>query len=167
APDLQRFFARLSVFRGGWTLEAAEAVCEEPLTLDCLAQLQECSLVLAEAGSPETRYRMLETVREYAETRLTGEQQAELSRRHLRYFAHQAEQAEAEWADEGRAGTARSEQLTRERDNLRAALAWGLGEEGETEIGVRLAAAMWAFWPSHGHLQEGRQWLDHALRRAG
>jgi predicted ATPase/DNA-binding SARP family transcriptional activator len=166
APDLQRFFARLSVFRGGWSLEATEAVCEEPLALDCLAQLQECSLVLAEAGSPETRYRMLETVREYAETMLTCEQQAELSRRHARYFAHQAEQAEAEWADGGGAGADWSARLARERDNLREALAWGLGDGGETEIGVRLAAAMSVFWPSHGHLREGRQWLDHALRRA-
>ena len=66
-PELQRFFARLSVFRGGWTAEAAEAVCEEPLALDYLAQLRECSLVLAEeTRGGRMRFRMLESLREYA-----------------------------------------------------------------------------------------------------
>jgi predicted ATPase/DNA-binding SARP family transcriptional activator len=166
APDLQRFFARLSVFRGGWTLEAAEAVCDDPLALDHLSQLRECSLVLAEAGACETRYRMLETVREYAESMLSREEQAELSRRHAGYFASRAEHAEAEWATEHNAGASGLEPLTREQDNLRAALAWGLGDAGEPEIGVRLAAALWPFWTSQGHLREGRQWLDQALRHA-
>src|SRR5262249_53248175 len=67
SPELQRFFARLSVFRGGWTLEPAEAVCNEPLALDALAQLRECSLVLAEEDGEETRFRMLETLREFGQ----------------------------------------------------------------------------------------------------
>src|SRR4028118_1921956 len=70
SPDLQRFFARLSVFRGGWSVEAAEAVCEEPLALDYLEHLRECSLVLAEGAegtaSGTIRFRMLETLREFA-----------------------------------------------------------------------------------------------------
>jgi predicted ATPase len=166
APDLQRFFAHLSVFRGGWTLEAAETVCDEPLALDQLAQLQECSLVLAETGASETRYRMLETVREYASSMLTGEQQAELSRRHAGYFAEQAAQSEAEWAKGNRTGGAGWERLTGERENVRAALSWSLVQGEDPENGVRLAASTWAFWPSLGYLQEGRRWLDRALRHA-
>src|SRR5262249_39660298 len=65
APEMQRLFAGLSVFRGGWTVEAAETVCEEPLALDYLAQLQECSLVSATENGEEMRFRMLETLREF------------------------------------------------------------------------------------------------------
>src|SRR5262249_15124560 len=63
-PELQRFFGRLSVFRGGWTVEAAEAICEEPLALDYLEQLRECSLVLSGETDLNMRFRMLETLRE-------------------------------------------------------------------------------------------------------
>ena len=72
SPELQRFFTRLSVFRGGWTAEAAEAVCEEPLALDHLAQLRECSLVLTDDSGLDMRFRMLETLREYAAERLSS-----------------------------------------------------------------------------------------------
>src|SRR5207244_4666715 len=95
-PELQRFFARLSVFRGGWTLEAAAAVCEEALALDYLAQLQECSLVLAEEGSQGVRFRMLETLREYAAEQLTPEEQDRLQRRHAEQYFAQTARLEAE-----------------------------------------------------------------------
>src|SRR5205085_6559276 len=61
SPELQRFFADLGVLRGSWTANAAEAVCEEPLTLDCLAQLRESSLLVTEEGEFEMRFRLLET----------------------------------------------------------------------------------------------------------
>jgi predicted ATPase len=65
SSELQQFFAWLSVFRGGWTLQAAAAVCEESAALDYLSQLQACSLIVAEEISGESRFRMLETLREY------------------------------------------------------------------------------------------------------
>src|SRR5262249_47748769 len=76
----QRFFARLSVFRGGWTAGAAEAVCEEPLAVDYLAQLRDASLILAEERGEEMRFRMLETVREYAMEQLSEEERADVER---------------------------------------------------------------------------------------
>src|SRR5205823_11437639 len=71
APELQRFFSRLSVFRGGWSVPASEQVCEEPLALDYLEQLRECSLVHhAETDPDSLRFGMLETLREYGHERL-------------------------------------------------------------------------------------------------
>src|SRR5207253_1377095 len=104
-PELQRFFVRLSVFRGGWSLEAAEAVCGEGAdgwgagvrdpatvptpnpqcptpTLDYLEQLRHGSLVLAEEGGDEMRFRLLETLREYGEEQLSPEERAVLARQH-------------------------------------------------------------------------------------
>ena len=77
SPELQRFFVRLSVFRGGWTLAAAEAVGQMPRALECLEQLQECSLVtpapvVEAAGNQQPRFRMLETTREYSADRAEG-----------------------------------------------------------------------------------------------
>ncbi len=66
-PDVARFFAGLSVFRGGWTSEAAEAICQEPRALDFLALLRENSLIFAEESAAGMRFRMLETLREYAQ----------------------------------------------------------------------------------------------------
>src|SRR5262249_18254191 len=75
SPELEQSFARLSVFRGGWTADAAEAVCEEPLALNYLAQLLECSLVLAEETEDEgMRFRMLETLREFGGEQLTRQE---------------------------------------------------------------------------------------------
>src|SRR5262249_19338360 len=134
SPELQRFFARLSVFRAGWTLEAAEAVCEAPLAFEHLDQLRECSLVLVEERStggcavshetgrtdptdltqcptlstpspaPEYRFRMLETVREYAAERLSSEERAEQAQRHLAYYVTLAEAAEPELTGPDQAG---------------------------------------------------------------
>src|SRR5205823_9285839 len=94
SPDMQRFFAQLYVFRGGWTLEAAEAVCEEPLALDMLAQLRECSLVSTQEGESGIRFRMLESLREYAEVQLSVEERASLRGRHADFFVAEAEEAE-------------------------------------------------------------------------
>ncbi|HLV81487.1 MAG TPA: BTAD domain-containing putative transcriptional regulator, partial [Chthonomonadaceae bacterium] len=90
---LQSLFSRLSVFRGGWTLEAAQEVCEEPEALDPLEQLREASLVVAEveADSTEIRFRMLETIREFAAEKLKPEWAADLRERHRDYFLALAE----------------------------------------------------------------------------
>src|SRR3954469_1027568 len=65
SPELQQFFARLSIFRGGWTAEAAQSVCDEPQALDYLEELQQCSLVMTEVADEQMRYHLLDSLREY------------------------------------------------------------------------------------------------------
>jgi predicted ATPase/DNA-binding CsgD family transcriptional regulator len=160
-------FRRLSVFAGGWTLEAVEAVAvgggvEEGEVLDLLSGLVEKSLVVAR-GSDEgrVRYRLLEPVRQYVQEKLEedGEGQ-EVRRRHATFFLAVAEEAEDRlWGPEDREWL---ERLERDHDNLRAALSWAL-ESAEAELGLRLAGALWMFWHAHGHHGEGRKWLEAAL----
>lgn len=164
-------FACLSVFAGGWMLEAAQAVVPDQDVLDLLARLVDKSLVLAEERGDRVRYRMLEPVRQYARERLeqTGDADA-VRRRHTRQFLTMAEQAERELT-----GPRQAEWLARleeEQDNLRAALSWALGPQHPDagpggSPGARLAAALWPFWRAHGHLAEGRRWLEKALGPAG
>jgi predicted ATPase/DNA-binding XRE family transcriptional regulator len=168
--DERTLFRRLGVFTGGWTLEATEAVCApqgEPDLLDILSRLVDSSLVRQdEAALGASRFRMLETVREYAVEQLEESGEAEeLCRRHAQYYLELAERPgmELPWRE-------RSLWLARiesEHDNLRAALAWLL-ELGEAEEALRLAGACGWFWESRGYLSEGRGWLERALeRRAG
>jgi len=171
SKEEKKFFGRLSVFAGGWTLEASEAVgsgedIEEGEVLDLLSGLVEKSLVVA-SGSDEggMRYRLLEPVRQYAREKLeeSGETQA-AKRTHAGYFLALAEEAEpklfgprdVEWL----------ERLEEEHDNMRAALSWAL-EEAQAELGLRLAGALQPFWEAHGHYSEGRRWLEEALIREG
>lgn len=164
---LQRFFAQLSAFRGGWTLEAAETICAEPLAIDFLAQLRECSLVTAREGGDdplEMRFQLLETLREYAEEKLTPEEKAQIRQRHADFFL-----ALAEEADKGLAGPQQREYLARldaDHENLRAAFAW-LVETGQAERALRLGGALGTFWGIRGHVSEGRERLESALGLAG
>jgi predicted ATPase/class 3 adenylate cyclase len=162
---------RLSVFAGGWSLEAAQAVGGEGLgeagnvleTLETLAHLAEKSLIEVEESleAAEGRYRLLETIRQYARDKLVASGEAERVRdRHLEYFVQFAEQAEPHLRG--------AEQLTwlgrveREHDNLRTALAWAL-EGGKRENALRLAGALYYFWELRGYWSEGQKWLDDAL----
>jgi non-specific serine/threonine protein kinase len=172
----QRLFQRLSVFAGGWTLEAAEAICageeiEQADVLDLLVQLVDKSLGIAEDRDGVLRYRLLEPVRQYALERFdaSGEGQA-VRRRHAEYFTALAEAAEPELV-----GPAQAEwlyRLEREHDNLRAALAWsqdvmgGPLAEQAYGLGLRLATALGMLWHIRGHWREGRQWLEAALTTA-
>jgi predicted ATPase/DNA-binding SARP family transcriptional activator len=168
SSPLRRLFARLSVFRSGWTLEAAEAICGEasaasstPSVLDALRQLRERSLVVVEEAGAEMRYRLLETLREYGAEQLDAEEQAELGRRHAVYYLGLAWQAEAE-----RTGAAQREwmeRLERERDNLRAAFAWSQGAGGEVTLGLQLGQALLWFWVTRGYLTEGQEHLVRLL----
>jgi predicted ATPase len=165
SAELQRFFARLSVFQGGWTLEAAQAVCDEPLGLDYLEQLRECSLVLAEDVSGETRFRMRETLREYGRERLAAGGEGErIRRRHAEFFLALTEEAEPELKGPDQA--AWLDRLEREHDNLSAALTW-LVESGGAEQALRLGGALWWFWMVRGYLAEGRERLAAVLAMAG
>lgn len=158
---------RLSVFAGGWTLEAAEAVCAgEPLeaweVLDVLTSLTDKSLVTAEAAAAITRYRLLETVREYAGDRLREAGEADSwRRRHLEYCTALGREAEPHLG--GAAQKTWLERLDREHDNLRAALEWAL--RCDPEAGLPLAGVIWRFWDMRGYLDEGRRLLTGLLER--
>ncbi len=163
-PELQRFFARLSVFRGGWTLEAAETVCEEPLALEYLQQLRERSLLGVEEAQAAMRYRLLETLREFAEEQVDAAERTALSQRHLDWCLALAERAQdmlrgseqALWMD----------RLETEHDNLRAALTWCKTSECEADKGLWLAGALSRFWRVRGHFSEGRSHLADVLARS-
>jgi non-specific serine/threonine protein kinase len=159
-------FRRLSVFAGGWTLELAEQVCveegvEDGDVLDLLTSLVDKSLASAEERNAQTRYRMLETVREYASDRLRELGEEVLwQRRHLACFLALAEEAEPQLT--GPEQRAWLNRLETEHDNLRSALAWS-SSAGDATDGLRLAGALWRFWEVHGYLGEGRTWLSGLL----
>jgi predicted ATPase/DNA-binding CsgD family transcriptional regulator len=163
-------FRRLSVFAGGFTLETAEAVCagediEAHEVLDLLSHLVEKSLVLVaeQQGGEGARYRLLETVRRYGWEKLSESSGAERVReRHARYYLYLAEEAVQELREQ----EAWLQRLERDHDNLRTALSWALGGR-ETELGLRLAAALWPFWYTHGYLSEGRGSLEAAISGSG
>lgn len=177
-PAEQLLFSRLSVFVGGWTLEAAESVCSDEPTaqgvpggndihsediLDLLEQLINKSLVATEesnvypTGGP-LRYHMLETMREYASEKLA--EADERRGQHAAYFLNLAETVvpflekpePASWVDK----------LEREHNNLRAALRWAR-EKRKVELGLCLASALCQFWFMRGYLNEGLAHISEFL----
>jgi non-specific serine/threonine protein kinase len=158
---------RLSVFAGGWTLDAAEAVCsgngiDASAILDLLTQLVDKSLVVVETKGKEARYGQLETVRLYAQDRLlTSGEAGEVRTRHRTWYLGLAERADA--AMHGPEQTMWLNRLEVEHDNLRAALGWSTTEQDDAQTGLRLAAALAEFWDAHTHWSEGRKWLETAL----
>lgn len=169
---------RLSVFAGGWTLDAAEAVSAEndeksphiqfsasvlhrSEILDLLTSLVNKSLVLAEReDGQETRYHMLETIRQYANEKLWAAGEGEMAQqRHMAFYVGLAERAEpnlrsfdtVSWLD----------RLETEHDNIRSAL--GYAQENDTESLLRLASSLLWFWHIRGHKNEGIEWIERAL----
>jgi predicted ATPase/DNA-binding SARP family transcriptional activator/Tfp pilus assembly protein PilF len=162
--DEQTLLARLAVFSGGSTLEAAETVCGADL--GALTSLVHKSLLRREASDDGTsRFRMLETVREYALERLQERgEAAQLHRRHAEHFRDVAERAAAEL----RAGRPSAEvyaRLESDLDNIRAALRWA--NSAEPEFMLQIAGLLKLFWRVRGHLDEGRRWLESALAHGG
>lgn len=178
SPAEQILFRRLSVFIGGWTLEAAESICAETsglvrseTILDLLAQLINKSLVIAEemhdqpghAAGRSLRYRMLETIRQYGNERLVDSGESDTLRdRHLGYFL--------DWAEAAAPHLIRPEQLDwlatldTDYENLRLALKWALRKESP-EAALRLCAALGMFWRIRCYWMEGSKWLKSALTR--
>ena len=161
-------FARLSVFTGGWTLEAAGDVCSgAPITKDdvvyVLISLIEQSLVVADEDGD--RYRMLETVREYCREKLDVAHERPLaSRRHAGHFRDRFVHAFEEWL-QGSDLHWNAAYLA-ERDNVRAALDWAFSPQGDAEIGISLTAycgPAWLLWSLHS---EGLARVELALRRS-
>ena len=175
----QALFRRLSAFAGGWTLDAAEAVCsgegmERESVLASLVRLVDKSLVVAEAPSKaaaDLRYRMLVPVRQYAREKLEDSGEAErFRRRHAEYYLAFAEETDAghtevidvrEWRS-----AAWLERVEGEHGNFGAALNWSLDEDVEpdqrrAELGLRMAVVLFPFW--HVHMTEGRLYLEQAV----
>jgi predicted ATPase/DNA-binding XRE family transcriptional regulator len=171
--DAEReFFDRLSVFAGGWTLEAVEEVAtggsvDRSASLDVLRSLVEKSLVLVEPQSGGSmRYRLLETLRQYGRARLEAKGTADTIRlRHASYFVAFAEQAQVHMYAGPEHG-AWLDRLWDDQDNLRAALRWCI-DNAQVELGLRLAGAVWRFWILRGSLTEGRDWLAWLLGLIG
>ena len=153
SPEDRQALGELSVFAGNFGLEQAAAVCsggDEMAALEKIDRLASKSLVTAEPSEDRTRYRMLETVRQYAAARLAEAGGTEAARqRHALAFLRLAER-ERDLAV-----------LSREHDNFRAALEWSLSAGDQT--GPRLALELGSFWLVRGLLQEGRDWLKRAL----
>jgi predicted ATPase len=158
SPDEQALFARLAVFRGSFSLDAAEHVCDADV--EVLSSLVDKSLLRRRDG----RFVMLETIREFATERLDGSSQAdELRRRHAEFFLALAEETNPSRGETAEAGSAaRLDRLEAEHDNLRAALDW-FGETREAEREQRLAGALVRFWQVRGHYAEARRRLAHAI----
>jgi predicted ATPase/DNA-binding XRE family transcriptional regulator len=175
APAEQALFRRLSVFSGGFTLEAVEAVIERmrqevheassPVAsvLDGVASLADKSLLQRlDADGSEPRFGMLVTIQEYAQERLVAAGEGDATRQaHAAHFLALAEQA---WpAFRQRAGQDPwLDRLEAERGNLRAALEW-LDDNGDAASLLRLAGALFWFWYIRGPLSEGRSWLERAM----
>ncbi len=163
--------ARLSVFRGGWALEAAEAVCAgEGIAgadvLEILTSLVDKSLVVVDARGADARYRLLETTWEYARECLSRAPEcAAAQARHRDWCLRLALAADAHLRGPGQ--TSWLSRLAVERDNLRAALTWSRTEPGGAAVELRLATALRWFWIVRGHWSEGRMWLEGAVSRAG
>ena len=173
---------RLSIFAGGWTLEAAEIVCSDPVSantgdssilkndvLDLLTQLVNKSLIIVDADSvpfgvdhSQARYRLLETVRQYAREKLmeTGAASA-VRNRYLDYFMQLAERAESEF--NGPDQVLWMSRMDAELDNLRAALEWSLDQN--VEAGMRLVSALEWFWVTYAHFGDGIEKLTQLLAR--
>ena len=160
-PDVRRLFARLGVFAGGWTLPAAETVCAPGLgidVLDGLTELVDHSLIRRGSRDP-VRFRMLETIREFAAEGLSASgEEEDVRRRHAREVAEMAEAAEPHLLRD----PAQLDRVEAEHDNIRAALRWSI-DTGEAEVGLRIAGSLWRFWQLRNHLAEGRQWTESLL----
>lgn len=167
--DEQAIFQRLSIFTGGWTLDAALALCagpgQEADVMAGLAGLRSKSLV-SEAASKKTspdgpRLAMLETIREYGQTTIAAAGKQETVReRYVAYYRAYAQTAAQKMIGPGH--VAWRERLEREHDNLRAAVRWAI-DGTDLAAAQELAEALWRYWSLRGHLTEGRQWLQQVM----
>lgn len=164
-------FRRLSVFVGGWSLEAAEAVCagdglEADLVLDLLSQLVNKSLISMTEEEGECRYHRLETIRQYTREKLFAtDEAARIRDKHLDYFIQLGEQGFEELL--GPFDLVWINKLELDNDNFRAALNWSLeSPDLDPQKALQLSGALQDFWDTRGYTSEGYQWLTEALKKA-
>ncbi|MFE4502583.1 protein kinase [Rhodococcus sp. NPDC056743] len=173
-PLEQKLWARLSVFKGGFELDAVEGICADESTpadlLDVLVSLIDKSILIREEPTAVVRYRFLETLREYgAEKLVESGETPELGRRHREWFEQLALRAAGEWI--GPAQLDWIARLGREQPNLHEAMELCIAESGSdndagtagTEDGLRIAGAIFPFWFSRGLFSEARHWFDRIL----
>src|SRR5512140_1589748 len=164
SEDERALLRRLSVFAGGWTFEAAEAICSELNVLDLLSQLVNKSLVTVDEDSEEQpRYRLLETVRQYARDKLLEAGETGATRQaHFNYFYELSRSSEPRLKSVGSGAWVL--RLDAEHDNLRSAMQWGV----ENRPGDVLQMSVWLpyFWNRRGYEEEGRNIIREALSRA-
>jgi predicted ATPase/class 3 adenylate cyclase/DNA-binding CsgD family transcriptional regulator len=175
SPEEQSLFRRLAMFTGGFTLEAAEASATASIgnqrwsiapneVVDGIESLISKSLIRSTDAPGEPRFTMLETIREYGLERLRDEAElASMRRWHAQHFLKLAESAEPLLRDREQLGWL--DRLQADHDNLRAALAYFSTDNRDTDELLRVAGTLAWFWPQRGHIGEGRQWLELALRR--
>jgi predicted ATPase len=168
-PHEQGLLRRLAVFVGGFSLVAAESVCwsaDQPgEAIEALDALVDASLVFRDPAADEPRYRMLETIREFAAEQLAAAgEPARTQRHHAAFFLAMAEHAAVRM--HGPEEDTWLRRLDRDHDNFRAVLRWMLAE-GQARAALRLAVALWWFWYVRGHVREGRGWLEDVNRAAG
>lgn len=166
----REFFAALSVFRGSWTLEEAEAILEEPKAPEYLLTLRDHSLIVSipgEAGGAD-RFRMLETLREFAAELWKSEQAPErcqaLEERHARFFTWFVEEGVPQLVGPNQVEWLR--RLEADHDNIRATLDYRV-TSGDPAEALRIAGMLSGFWSSRGHLSEGRQRFATLLEKSG
>ncbi len=171
-PDEQTVFARLAAFSGGFSLEAAEAVCSgdsvsQDDMLDVLGRLVDRSLLATDQDNVEARFRMLETIRDYAQDRLAEAGDGVTTyARHLEWFSALVDRARPGFF-EGPVQHDWVRRLAADHDNIRAALRWAEDDPDGAAAELNLASGLWRFWEIQGFLEEGSAWLDRALRRVG
>ncbi|RSM63874.1 LuxR family transcriptional regulator [Kibdelosporangium aridum] len=169
SPAEQQLWARMSVFAGGFDLDAVEAVCagngiDRDRVLDLVAGLVDKSILIREDRDHDlrARYRLLDTLRHYGREALRAAgAEAVLRRRHRDYYLDLAERGSTEWF--GPTQSAVAARIRCEHANLRLALEFCLSTPDESQAGLRLATALHFYWHGCGFVAEGRHWLDRAL----
>ncbi len=162
--EARRAFAQLSVFRGGWSLEEAEAICASFETDAMIERMCEVSLVEAYDRAGARRFRMLETIREFALEQLSPDERDGLRRRHAQLFLDVSEEAFERLS--GPEQSAWLERLDADFDNVRAALDWSL-RAGDAETVVRVFVALSRYWIARSRQREARRWLNEAVVLGG
>jgi predicted ATPase/Tfp pilus assembly protein PilF len=166
-PDEQSLYARLGVFVGGFTIETAEAVCNQDGTLDVVAGLEtlltNSLLRQVESAGDEPRFDMLQTIRDYALEKLAAA--GELAARRMAHANHFFDYSFPAWnVIYGPRAVPEMERLEEEHDNFRAAISWSLEEGHDVLVAARLAIFLLWFWYRHGHMQEGRELSERIMR---
>ncbi len=168
SPSEQNLFERLSIFAGGWALDAAEEICTDEtiddfLVLDLLTNLVNKSLVILDRHpGKRARYRFLEPIRQYARSKLDGSGRTDdFAKRHFGFYLAYAEANAVNLSGEEQVSAMKY--MEAESDNLRAALEWGLSGTTSKQESIRMVIALGRFWLVRGNLNEGRSWMSAVL----